>query len=402
MSKTALSVRAGMVGRLELMEAALQYLEGNVPAAIPLKIGTYTIGRGSTCDIQIKAQLDGKFIISRSHAMLQVDEEGCSIKDMGSTNGVFVNDQRINTVALQHGDVIRFAGMSEVPVGSFLTTSNVSVMYTVRLFGKEEAAKKRALMHASSSNVTGIASTGSNQVVSNGSVSSGSGSKRAHMQAEEDQHCTKRTRHSIETSLQVPSSPSRGNSVTVLHELKELKSMHTKELAEMREKFDNLQRALRGSSGEGNKLLVLPSISPPVHAHPPAQEPVSGALMPAAHSLQDTKTHGASVSTLKCTLSCALCRDLLVIPVVLPCSHGYCALCLERSMRSKKHLCPVCCDPPYEGRQTVYYRSEHIENVVWIALEASPNTEEEVLNRLTVTCDLIHVMFITIFIGKEI
>eukprot|EP01031_Cornospumella_fuschlensis_P031517 gene31517-38094_t len=379
MSNASQNARAGVVGKLELVESALQYLEGNVPAMIPLKYGNYTIGRGSTCDIQIKAQLDGKFIISRAHAMLKIGAEGCSIQDTGSTNGVYVNDQRINSAQLHNGDIIRFAGMSEVPVGSFLKTSNVSVMYMVRLFAEEEAEKKRALLHASSAVKKSVA--GSNQVTSNGNMSSESGSKRTKKEKYEDAQITKRMKHTPdqEHALLPPSSPYRVNSVAVLNELKELKSMHSKELAEMREKFESLHKAIAGGggpkdAGERKEHTFLPPTPIPIPAKAPASLPTSVISV----CEQDSKSrNGVKMSSLKSSLSCALCRDILALPVVLPCSHGYCALCIEKSMRKKKHLCPVCCDPPYEGQQRIYYRSEHIENIVWILLGASDSAEHE-------------------------
>eukprot|EP01031_Cornospumella_fuschlensis_P030553 gene30553-36924_t len=369
MSNASQNARAGVVGKLELVESALQYLEGNVPAVIPLKYGNYTIGRGSTCDIQIKAQLDGKFIISRAHALLKIGAEDCSIQDTGSTNGVYVNDQRINLAQLHNGDIIRFAGMSEVPVGSFLKTSNVSVMYTVRLFAEQEAEKKRALLHASSAVKKSVVS--SNQVASNGNVSSGSGSKRAQNEKDEDAQVTKRMKQ--EHAL-LPSSPYRVNSVAVLNELKELKSMHSKELAEMREKFESLHKAIAG--GGGPKDAGERKEHTPLPPTPPAKAPASLPASVISVCEQDPKSrNGVKMSSLKSSLSCALCRDILALPVVLPCSHGYCALCIEKSMRKKKHLCPVCCDPPYEGQQRIYYRSEHIENIVWSLLYDSAEQE---------------------------
>lgn len=60
-----------------------------------------TIGRGADSDIQIRRDS-----ISRRHARLECDTEGMVIHDLGSTNGVFVNDQRVRCGRLHHGDII--------------------------------------------------------------------------------------------------------------------------------------------------------------------------------------------------------------------------------------------------------------------------------------------------------
>jgi diguanylate cyclase (GGDEF)-like protein len=60
------------------------------------------IGRDESVDI---ALLDGR--ISRRHARVITDEDGCSIEDLGSRNGCFVNGDRVaGTRRLQDGDKI--------------------------------------------------------------------------------------------------------------------------------------------------------------------------------------------------------------------------------------------------------------------------------------------------------
>lgn len=36
----------------------------------------------------------------------------------GSTNGVFVNEIKIQEKALEHGDVVQFGGAADIPVGT--------------------------------------------------------------------------------------------------------------------------------------------------------------------------------------------------------------------------------------------------------------------------------------------
>lgn len=60
------------------------------------------IGRSEYCDLQ----LDDHWI-SRQHAKIQRTSSGFEIRDLGSTNGLLVNDQPVSSVVLQSGDRIR-------------------------------------------------------------------------------------------------------------------------------------------------------------------------------------------------------------------------------------------------------------------------------------------------------
>jgi len=49
--------------------------------------------------------------VSRRHAEIEITDDGWVVRDAGSLNGTYVNQQRIDEVGLQHGD--------EVQVGKF-------------------------------------------------------------------------------------------------------------------------------------------------------------------------------------------------------------------------------------------------------------------------------------------
>ncbi len=66
-----------------------------------LPYGTYTLGRASTCDIQ----LDHNHV-SRTHARLDINPARITIRDLGSTNGLLVNDEPILLSDLNPGDRI--------------------------------------------------------------------------------------------------------------------------------------------------------------------------------------------------------------------------------------------------------------------------------------------------------
>jgi len=60
-----------------------------------------TIGRGSECDIQIVTDF-----VSRQHATIKRDDSETIIEDRSSTNGIFVNAERVKQKSLSDGDEI--------------------------------------------------------------------------------------------------------------------------------------------------------------------------------------------------------------------------------------------------------------------------------------------------------
>jgi len=65
---------------------------------------TLLVGRSDECDIAIKQGL-----LSRKHAEIELIEgDYLLVRDLKSTNGTYVNDQRIEITQAYHQDVIRF------------------------------------------------------------------------------------------------------------------------------------------------------------------------------------------------------------------------------------------------------------------------------------------------------
>lgn len=61
-----------------------------------------TIGRGSHCDISISASQ-----LAREHAEFTIENHQLQIRDLGSSSGVYVNDERVQKGIIQSGDKIR-------------------------------------------------------------------------------------------------------------------------------------------------------------------------------------------------------------------------------------------------------------------------------------------------------
>jgi len=87
---------------------ALEILVGNeiiagVQEPLIYLSGTLIIGRDAECDIQITdASVSGR------HARISVEDRQCMIEDIGSTNGTFINDSKLEgKVDIKRDDIIK-------------------------------------------------------------------------------------------------------------------------------------------------------------------------------------------------------------------------------------------------------------------------------------------------------
>lgn len=64
--------------------------------------GSMIMGRQPECDICIPSDE-----ISRQHAKLQVLPDGIAVEDVGSANGTYINDKRVQTGMMKPGDELR-------------------------------------------------------------------------------------------------------------------------------------------------------------------------------------------------------------------------------------------------------------------------------------------------------
>ncbi len=89
------------------------YLEGAAAGGnnllIPIEQLPFRVGRDASCELAVASK-----DISRVHAQIEADGQGgLRVTDLGSTNGTFVNRQRIEKAAsLKEGDILHF-GTSE-------------------------------------------------------------------------------------------------------------------------------------------------------------------------------------------------------------------------------------------------------------------------------------------------
>jgi hypothetical protein len=75
--------------------------------AHPLPEGDNLIGRDADAPIRVDHP-----DVSRRHARIKVDGERILLEDLGSKNGVFIDEQRVDgTAALSHGDRLEIGGL---------------------------------------------------------------------------------------------------------------------------------------------------------------------------------------------------------------------------------------------------------------------------------------------------
>lgn len=87
-------------------------LSNNEKQAIPLVAltlkpnRTMVLGRANDCDLVV-----GLKPISRRHAEITLVNDQLTIEDLGSANGTYINDNRISSGELKHGDCVRFENL---------------------------------------------------------------------------------------------------------------------------------------------------------------------------------------------------------------------------------------------------------------------------------------------------
>ncbi|MBN1395575.1 MAG: FHA domain-containing protein [Pirellulales bacterium] len=86
------------------MEVKLVVLNGKLAGTeIPIARDSFLIGRGEECHLRPQSGM-----VSRKHCMIRVADGAATIEDCGSTNGTFLNDQRIaRRCELHNGDRVR-------------------------------------------------------------------------------------------------------------------------------------------------------------------------------------------------------------------------------------------------------------------------------------------------------
>jgi len=82
--------------------------EGEIVKEYEFNAGRVIVGRSSDNEIYIRSKF-----VSRHHAQLIIDDTGCTIEDLNSTNGIFIEDQRVKKHRMLDGEIVSL-GMHEL------------------------------------------------------------------------------------------------------------------------------------------------------------------------------------------------------------------------------------------------------------------------------------------------
>lgn len=92
---------------------------------VPLGFDACVMGRSSKCDVQLDQES-----VSRNHARIQRQRSNYVIRDLGSTNGTYVNDELVDEGILRDGDQIKVGRT----IFKFIMSGNMEAQYHEEIY----------------------------------------------------------------------------------------------------------------------------------------------------------------------------------------------------------------------------------------------------------------------------
>jgi diguanylate cyclase (GGDEF)-like protein len=127
-NKTVVTVitKAPQKGGEDSREGCLVIIYGDdLGRRVPLGNEPCIIGRSSKCDVQLDQES-----VSRNHARISRQRATYVIRDLGSTNGTYVNDELVDEVVLRDGDQIKVGRT----IFKFIVSGNMEAQYHEEIY----------------------------------------------------------------------------------------------------------------------------------------------------------------------------------------------------------------------------------------------------------------------------
>ncbi len=125
-NKTVVTVISQAPSRKESGNACLVVIYGDdLGRRVPLGTEPTLVGRSSKCDVQVDQES-----VSRNHCRVSFNGRQYTIRDLGSTNGTYVNDELIDEVPLRDGDQVKVGRT----ILKFITGDNIEASYHEEIY----------------------------------------------------------------------------------------------------------------------------------------------------------------------------------------------------------------------------------------------------------------------------
>jgi len=124
--KTVVTAIQDLKQRSIATDACLVVIYGDdMGRRVPLAKEQLIIGRSSKCELQVDQES-----VSRNHARITYDDKSYVIQDLGSTNGTYVNDELVDSIALRDGDQLKIGRT----IFKFISSGNVELQYHEEIY----------------------------------------------------------------------------------------------------------------------------------------------------------------------------------------------------------------------------------------------------------------------------
>jgi len=107
--------------RMAIPKFVLRGVSGAVFSKVFPVAGPVVIGRAPECDISVPADE-----MSRRHALVKPTQDGLQVEDLGSSNGTYINNKRVQTGFLGPGDELRLDAVRFILVAPGMEIPNTT------------------------------------------------------------------------------------------------------------------------------------------------------------------------------------------------------------------------------------------------------------------------------------